>query len=240
MKTPLLPTLVTLAVLGALRAAGADPATGAMPDVGASIIKEFGEAQLRNVVLVKAAPNVADPVQWTVYSRDPYRPGEQLRTIATHINGAWTSSPAGAGKLLPRVPAKPVDFARLKYSASQARQTLLQAAALAQVTVSKVDYRLAANDETGVPEWGLGVLDPAGIEIGFCIVSGETGALTFQDWTPRKDPAVAAKPSTPETDGERAAKNVKKSMRKAWNWTEDAGRQTGSFFRELFKDSDKE
>ena len=239
-KTPLHLTLVVLASLGAHRFAGGQVPAGAMPGVGASIIKEFGEAQLKNVVLVRAAPNESDPVQWTVYSRDPYRPGEQLRTIATHVNGTWTSAPAGAGKLLPRVPKRTIDFTRLRISAMQARQTLNQAAALAQVAAARVDYRLAANDQTGAPEWALAVLDASGGETGFCIVSGETGALTFQDWTRKPDPAATARPSTPESEGERAARKVKRGMRKAWDWTEDAGRQTGGFFRELFKDGDKD
>ena len=35
--------------------------------------------------------------------------------------------------------------------------------------------------------------------------------------------------------GEDAAKAVKQGARKAWDWTEKAGRETGGFFKELFR-----
>ena len=76
--------------------------------------------------------------------------------------------------------------------------------------------------------------DATGYEVGFCIISAETGAVRYQSWTP-KAVAGESRPTTPETEGERAAKKVKAEVRKAWNWGENAGRRTGGFFRELFR-----
>jgi hypothetical protein len=58
-----------------------------------------------------------------------------------------------------------------------------------------------------------------------------TGALVFQDWTPR----FATAPSLGDSEGERAAKTVKRTARKAWNWTDKARTETKGFFRELFR-----
>ena len=118
----------------------------------------------------------------------------------------------------------------LRYRSADARVVAAKAAALAQATIASIDYQLAANAATGAPEWGLALKDDTGHEVGFVVVSGETGALSFQDWTPR----VAAKPG-PESEGERAAKAVKRTARKAWNWTDNARKETRNFFRELFR-----
>ncbi len=210
------------------------PALAANPEVGAAIVRQFGEAQLQNVILVTAAANETDPVQWTVFSRDPYREGDLLRSIATNTNGVWDATPAGAGRLLQRVPSQRIDFKRLKVDSKEARRLATAAAALAKVTFTKVGYQLAANEQNGSPEWGLAFTNQQNLEVGFCIVSGETGAVTFQDWT--ADTPVSDKPLTEaEKQGAEAAQRVKKGVRKAWDWTEDAGKKTGGFFRELFK-----
>ena len=241
MKTPFSP-LCACAILAALAPASARAAN---PDVGAAIVRQFGEAQLRNVVLVKASPNETDPIQWKVYSRDPYREGELLRTIATKMDGKWDAAPAGAGKLLQRVPRLSLDFKRLKVDSKEARRIITEAARVERVDFTKVEYQLAAHEQTGSPEWGLALQDATGYEVGFCVVSGETGALLSQDWTPRHTNSTAAAATgrkgqadtrtQGQKEGEEAAKRVKQGVRKAWDWTEEAGKKTGSFFRELFR-----
>lgn len=243
MKTP----LVLLRAFAAFAILAPASARAANPDVGAAIVRQFGEAQLRNVVLVKASPNETDPIQWKVYSRDPYREGELLRTIATKMDGKWDAAPAGAGKLLQRVPRLSLDFKRLKVDSKEARRIITEAARVEQVDFAKVEYQLAAHEQTGSPEWGLALQDATGYEVGFCVVSGETGALLSQDWTPRYTNSTAAaatgrkakgKADTRtqgQKEGEEAAKRVKQGVRKAWDWTEEAGKKTGSFFRELFR-----
>jgi hypothetical protein len=58
--------------------------------------------------------------------------------------------------------------------------------------------------------------------------------VTFMSWTPRGgQPATSG--SDTNSGGARAAQKVKDKARKAWNWTENAGRETGNFFKELFK-----
>jgi len=176
-----------------------------------------------------------DPIQWKVYSRDPYREGEFLRSIATKTNSGWDVAPAGAGKLLKRAPSQRIDFKRLKVDSVEARRIATQAAALAKVKFAKIGYQLAASESDGTPEWGLALLDETGYEVGFCVVSGLTGALTSQDWTPKQEPVPSRPMSQSEKEGAEAAKRVKQGARRAWDWTEDAGRKTGSFFRELFR-----
>lgn len=206
----------------------------ANPEIGAAVAKEFGEATARNIVLVRAGANVSDPIQWTVYSRDPHRQGEFVRSIVTNLSGNWTAAAAGGEKQLQRTPSKLLDIKKVAWNSQLARDAAMKASALAKVTFTQVEYQLAANEETGAPEWGLALLDATGYEIGFCIVSAETGAVRFQDWTPKQTAQTPA-PSTPESEGDAAAKKVKKGVRKAWNWTEKAGKKTGGFFRELFK-----
>ena len=69
---------------------------------------------------------------------------------------------------------------------------------------------------------------------GFCVVNAESGAVTFTSWTPRGG-QPASKGGSDDSAGARAAQKVKDKARKAWNWTESAGRETGNFFKELFK-----
>ena len=206
----------------------------ANPEIGAAIAKEFGEATARNIVLVRAAANESDPVQWTVYSRDPHHEGRFVRSIVTSANGQWTAAAAGGDTGLKRAPSRLLDVRKVGWNSRLAREAVAKASDLAKVSFAKVEYQLAANEDTGAPEWGLALQDATGYEAGFCIVSAETGAIRYQNWTP-KEVAGAPRPSTPESEGERAAKKVKAEVRKAWNWTEHAGRQTGSFFRELFR-----
>ena len=207
----------------------------ANPEVGAAIVRQFGEAQLRNVLLVTAPPDDEEPEEWKVYSRDPYRAGELLCSIASKEDGRWKAEPDSAGKLLKRVPLRAIDFKRLQVDSKEARRIVMLAAAAAQVQYETISYQLAANETTGAPEWGLALQNDDGEEVGFCIISGETGLVTSQDWSP----VAVVQPTRPMTDAEiegaEAAKRVKQKARKAWNWTEDAGRKTGSFFKELFK-----
>lgn len=204
----------------------------ANPEVPRAVSQAFGDAVANGILLLKGTANTAEPVEWTAYSRDAFRQQDILR-ISLKLEGAqWKATPAGAGgNILSPVPPRPVDFARLRYRSADARAVASKAAALAQTTFATVDYQLAANPQTGAPEWGMALKDDTGYEVGFCVVSGETGALSFQDWTPR----VAAGGSTPASEGERAAKAVKRAARKTWNWTDKARSETRSFFRELFR-----
>lgn len=220
---------VALGTLGVIAPAAANP------EIGTAMAKEFGDAAARNVVLVRAGANATDPVQWTVYSRDPHRAGKLVRSIVVRTDGRWVASPGGGDKALKRVPPRVVDLTKVGWNSRLARETAAKAAAGAQVDFALVDYQLAADEQTGEPEWGLALQDAGGYEVGFCVVSAETGVLKSQDWTPKQPAAGSRPPPTPESEGARAAKRVKAEVRRAWNWTEDAGRRTGGFFRELFR-----
>lgn len=229
-----LPHLLVVAALAGGSSLCADIVPG-NATIGSAIVKQFGEAQLKNVMLVTAAATDDDPVVWTAYAIDPYRPGEQLRTRVTKENGRWWASPDGAGKLLPRLPQLPVDFNRLAVDAKSARRLIDREAEIMDVDYDTMSYQLATNETTGSPEWGIALQDDEGVEVGFCVVSGETGRIISEDWTPRAGTAVAKAPSSAAQEGAEAAKEVKKGVRKAWNWTENAGKKTGGFFKELFK-----
>ncbi|GEP46057.1 hypothetical protein [Brevifollis gellanilyticus] len=204
----------------------------ANPEIPRAVAQSFGENVANNLMLVKGTATTSEPVAWTTYARDAFRPEEVLRINVRMEAAVWKASPAGAGtKILASQPAKTLDFNRLRVRSAEARVVAAKAAALAQTTFATVDYQLAANAETGAPEWGLALKDDTGYEVGFCVVSAETGALSFQDWTPR----FVTAPATPPSEGERAAKGVKKTVRKAWNWTDKARSETRNFFRELFR-----
>ncbi len=204
----------------------------ANPEIPRAVAQSFGEAVAGNILLLKGTGTTSEPVEWVAFSRDAFRSDEVLR-IAVKLEGTqWNAIPAGAGsKILSPAPNRTVDFARLHERSADARVVAAKAAALAQSSFVSVDYQLAANAETGIPEWGLALKDDTGYEVGFCVVSAETGALSFQDWTPR----IAMESSFETGEGERVAKSIKRTARKAWNWTDKARTETKSFFRELFR-----
>jgi len=205
----------------------------ANPDLRAAVAHSFGEAQAAKIILVQATANVADPQQWTVYAADAFRPTQQVRSVVTLTGGAWKAEPAGAGSLLNRTPPAPLDFNRVKVRSTAARDAVAKVAAAANTSFASTAYQLATN-ETGSPEWGLALNDSSGYEVGFCVVNAESGVVTFMSWTPRGgQPATSG--SDNNSSGARAAQKIKEKSRQAWNWTEKAGRETGNFFKELFK-----
>lgn len=205
----------------------------ANPEVPVVISQTFGQAVASNVLLLKGSGTTSEPVEWVAYSRDAFRQEEILRINLKFEGANWKASPDGAGsKVLSPAPPRTLDFSRLRTRSAEARVVAAKAAALAQANFASVDYQLASNLESGVPEWGLALKDASGYEIGFCVISGETGALIFQDWTPRMPGSITVKDPS---GGERAAQSVKRTARKAWNWTDKARTETKSFFRELFR-----
>ena len=205
----------------------------ANPELRAAVAQAFGEAQAAKIILVQATPNIADPQQWTVYAADAFRPTQQVRSIVTLTGTTWKADLAGAGSLLNRTPPAPLDFNRVKVRSTAARDAVAKVAAAANTSFVSTAYQLATN-EAGSPEWGLALTDSTGYEVGFCVVNAESGIVTFMNWTPRGGQPVT-KGSDTNSSGARAAQKVKDKARKAWNWTENAGRETGNFFKELFK-----
>ena len=223
MKSFLIPALILFSGIASLHA---------NPEIPRAVAQSFGENVASSLLLLRGTATTSEPTEWTAYARDAFRPEEVLRITVRMEAAQWKAAPAGAGsKVLSPAPPKALDFTRLRIRSAEARVTAAKAAALAQTTFASVDYQLAANAETGVPEWGLALKDDTGYEVGFCVVSAESGALVFQDWTPR----FATAPTAPQSEGERAATAVKKTARKAWNWTDKARSETKNFFRELFR-----
>jgi hypothetical protein len=204
----------------------------ANPEIPRSVAQSFGEAVASGILLLKGTGTTGEPSEWVAFSRDAFRPEEILRISVKMEDAMWKATPSGAGtKVLSPAPTRKLDFSQVRERSADARVVAAKAAALAQTTFATVDYQLASNEDTGSPEWGLALEDETGHEVGFCVVSAVTGALVFQDWTPR----FATAPSSGDSEGERAAKTVKRTARKAWNWTDKARTETKGFFRELFR-----
>jgi len=204
----------------------------ANPEIPRVVAQNFGEAVANGILLLKGTGATSEPTEWTAFSRDAFRPEEILRISVQMENAQWKATAAGAGsKILSPAPSRKLDFTQVRERSADARVVAAKAAALAQTTFGSVDYQLASNEATGVPEWALALKDETGYEVGFCVVSAATGALIFQDWTPR----FATATPNQQGDGARAAKNVKQTARKAWNWTDKARTETKGFFRELFR-----
>lgn len=205
----------------------------ANPDVLAAVGRQFGASVQANVLLLKGSGSVAEPAEWTAYARDSFRPQDVLRIRVSRVDGAWQASAAGSGsRVLDRAPQRPFDASLLKLRSEAARQEAGKAAVTAKAVFAAVDYQLAAHPQTGAPEWGLALKDETGYEVGFVVIAADSGAITFQDWTPRVTPAQRR---AEESEGERAARAVKRTARRAWNWTDNARKETGNFFRELFR-----
>lgn len=204
----------------------------ANPEIPRAVSQSFGDTIGNSLLLIRGTGTNSEPSEWTAYARDAFRFDEILRISVKMEASEWKAAPAGAGtKILSPAPTKIIDPIRILIRSAEARAIAVKAAALAQTPFASVDYQLAANADTGSPEWGLALKSISGDEVGFCIISAETGALSFQDWS-----SHIVDVASPETsDGERAAKAVKKTVRKAWNWTDKARSETKSFFRELFR-----
>lgn len=208
------------------------PTAWANPELPRAVTQTFGDAVSTRLLLIKGTATTGEPVEWTAYASDAFRPDQVLRISIKAEGAQWEAQAAGAGSnILTRVPPRVIEFSRLHYRSADARAVAAKAAALAQSTFASVDYHLAANATTGAPEWGLALKDDTGYEVGFCVISAETGALTFQDWTPR----YTSRETVNRGEGEKAADSVKRAVRKAWNWTDSARKETRGFFRELFR-----
>lgn len=228
MRTPLL----LLALL-----AFTTPVLRANPEIATVIDQEYGAATAEGIVLLMSAPAPAEPDQWFVYARDPFRPGELVRCLLTLANNSWAPKADGAGaSILTRVPPQPIAFNRVKFRTADVRKIAQDNAALAKINFITVQYQLAANATTSAPEWGLSLLDTAGLEVGFIVVSAETGAVLHQQWGAAAAADTGDSPRRPPaTPAERAADDLKRDAREAWQWSGETGREVGRFFRRLFK-----
>lgn len=209
----------------------------ANPEIAVVIDQEYGAATAEGIVLLQSAASAAEPDQWTVYARDPFRQGELVKAVVTLQNRIWATQAVGAGaKLLGRVPPQVIGFNRIRFRTSDARNIAQQQAVLARTNFISANYQLAANATTGAPEWGLALLDSTGAEVGFIVISAETGAVIHQQWSNGLASNTPNAPvNTPETPGERVADDVKDGARRAWEWTGDTGLEVGRFFKRLFK-----
>ncbi|MCF7790006.1 MAG: hypothetical protein K9N47_28055 [Prosthecobacter sp.] len=211
----------------------------ANPEIATVIDQEYGAATAEGILLLQSTASAAEPVQWSVFARDPFRPGELVRASLTLVNGAWAPKATGAGpKLLGRVPPMPIAFNRVRLRSSDVIKIAQRNAMLAKTNFVTASYQLAADAATGAPQWGLALNGTEGREVGFIVISAETGAVIHQQWNNGLASNVPGGPvSAPEPDGkgERAADNVKRAARNAWEWTGDTGLEVGHFFKRLFR-----
>ena len=211
----------------------------ANPEIATVIDQEYGAATSEGVVLLQSAASAADPTQWSVYARDPFRPGELVRATLTAGQSGWAPKASGAGtKMLGRVPPQVIVFNRIKYRSSDALRVARQNAMLVKTNFVTASYQLAANATTGAPEWGLALNGTDGAEVGFIVVSAETGVVVHQQWNNGlAGNNTGGATSPPSSKGEKAADDVRRAARNAWQWTGDTGLEVGHFFKRLFKGS---
>lgn len=208
----------------------------ANPEVATIIDQEYGAASSEGIVLLQSPASPADPTQWVVYVRDPFRVGELNRVVITANKSGWAPKADAAGsKLLSRVPPQTIAFNRIKYRSADARKIAQQNAMLSKTNFITVAYQLAANATTGAPEWGLALNDTKGTEVGFIVVSAETGAVIHQQWNNGIQGGGYSDAPAPGSKGEKAAEDVRRTARKAWEWTGDTGVEVGRFFKRLFR-----
>ncbi len=203
-----------------------------------AIVQGYGQATLDGLRLLKGEGAANEPFSWTAFAVDPHRPGDLIKLQLERVPGqaTWSVRSSGAGDLLSRMPPVKLDLARVKVGPMEALRAAQQAAALAKASFVRVAYQLVTQTPTAAPEWALLLLDAAGKEVGFVVLSAESGAVTHQDFSIKggRGPGVAGD-SEDGQRGEEAAKAVKEGARRAWDWTERAGRETKGFFKELFR-----
>jgi hypothetical protein len=208
----------------------------ANPELANVVTQEYGVAVAEGILLLQAPASAGEPVKWSVYARDPFRTGQLIKTELTQQGRSWVVKPAGADDdLLRATPPTTIAFNRVKYTSTEARGIAARAAVDAKTSFATIEYQLACNKADTAPEWGLALLDAAGVEVGFLLVNAETGLITHQQWASQ----MAAAPKGGDIDGgekgARAAQDVKDAARRAWNWTDGARKETKSFFKELFR-----
>lgn len=211
-----------------------------MAEAKEAVAAAFGKATVDATRLVKSERSKVDPFVWLVFAEDTHRKDELVKVRLDRQPGreGWQVTSGGAGQLLQRVPPMRLDWGKVKVGPAEARLTAEQGAKLAKAGFEQVEFQLATQPTTGAPEWGLTLFDGQGVEVGFVVVSAETGAVIHQDFGVVPPPVAGVqreKSGTEIESGEDAAKAVKRGARKAWDWTEQAGRETGGFFKELFK-----
>ncbi|MBK8092882.1 MAG: hypothetical protein IPK32_13085 [Verrucomicrobiaceae bacterium] len=205
----------------------------ANPELANIVTQEFGAATADGIVLLQSAPSVGEPTQWNVFARDPFRPAELVSAALSLQGRSWSVKPAGAGRnILKRIPGQVINFGRVRYRSADVREIVARAASQSNTVFSSLEYQLAVDVAGGSPEWGVVLLNAANVEVGFIVVNAETGALGMQQWANQIPVNI---PGQPENKGARAAQGVKEAGRKAWNWTDNARRETGNFFKELFR-----
>lgn len=211
----------------------------ANPELVTIIDQEYGAATAEGILLLQSTASAAEPVQWSVFARDPFRPGELVRASLTFVNGAWAPKATGAGpKLLGRVPPLPIAFNRIKFRSSDVLKIAQRNAMLAKTNFVTASYQLVADATSGAPQWGLALNGTDGNEVGFIVISAETGAVIHQQWDnglASNVPGAPVSSPDPGSKGERAADNVRRAARNAWEWTGDTGLEVGHFFKRLFK-----
>lgn len=198
----------------------------------------FGKATTEGARLLKSPQVEGEPMLWHLFADDPHRPGELVKIGVSRETGGqtWTAQALGSGQLLQKVPPARIDLAKVKVGPVEARRTAEQGAALARAEFSRVEYQLALQPASGALEWALTLFDAKAQEVGFVVLSAETGAIVHQDFSPPPPPGASSKSNKDSIDsGEEAARAVKQGARRAWEWTEKAGRETRGFFRELFR-----
>jgi hypothetical protein len=206
----------------------------------AAVAEAFGMVTAQATRLMKSERSKAEPLVWLVFAEDTHRKEELVKLRLERQAGRpeWLATSAGAGQLLQRVPPLRLEWSRVKVGPAEARLTAEQGAKLAKATFDEVEFQLATQPTTNAPEWALTLFDAQGLEVGFVIVSAETGAVIHQDFSGPVPPVPSGyrKKGDDEVDsGEEAARAVKRGARKAWDWTEKAGKETKGFFKELFR-----
>ena len=214
--------------------AGLTVSAFANPELANIITHEYGAATTEGILLLQSAPSAAEPVQWSVFARDPFRQGDVVRANLNLEGRSWSVRPAGAGRgLLRRTPAEPINFSKVKVRSSEAREVASRAAAETNTVFATVEYQLAVDSPGMAPEWGIALINAAGAEVGFVLVNAENGQIALQNWANQAPQPMRNDPAA--TPGGRAAQGVKEAGRRAWDWTDNARRQTGNFFKELFR-----
>lgn len=218
-----------------------------------ALLNTYGSSTTEALCLVKSQWSESEPLAWMAYARDPHRADEQVKITVSREPGqdVWTTKSAGSGQLLQKVPPVNLDLTKVAVGPVEARRIASNAAELAKMDFFQVQYQLATQPGDNAVEWALTLADAKGVEVGFVVISAETGAVLHQDFGIEPPPVVKEKSQegtgvrlpVPEDDinavgnvesGEDAARVVKKGVRKAWNWTERAGQETKGFFKELF------
>lgn len=157
-----------------------------------------GEKVLSQVLAVSGEGSGTQPARWKIWIDDPAARGgvRELEVSGNQITSERTPvKPEWAG-------AKGMDLAHLNLDSDGAYQVATQEAKNKGIELSKVQFLLAVDRDTGKPGWTVQMSDAKDQRVGAIKINADSGTIVSSAWGP-DTPNLVAQQRTAESSDER-------------------------------------